>query len=79
MVHIEGSILHAKESLKTIPEVHSEEERDYYEGEGSSVDIMSTDELNENDWPQVPSSFSLADVAEDLEAKYKAEMERPRA
>ena len=30
-----------------------------------------------NDWPQVSSSFSLADAAKDSEAKYKAAMEEP--
>ena len=63
LVHTEGSILHAKESLKSIPEVNSEEERDYYEGEGGSVDSMSTYEVNENEWPQVSRSFSLEDAA----------------
>ena len=77
LVHTEGSILHAKESLKAIPEVDSEEERDYYEGEGGSVDNMSTDEVNEDEWPQVSSSFSLADASADLEAKYKAAMAAP--
>ena len=51
--------------------------RYFYEGEGGFVDIMSIDEVNENDWPQVSSSFSLADDAQDLEAKYKAAMEAP--
>ena len=74
LVHTEGSILHAKESLKAILEVDSEEERDFYEGEGGFVDIMSTDEVNEDEWPQVSSSFSLADASADLEAKYKAAM-----
>ena len=77
LVHTEGSILHANESLISILELDSEEERDIYEGEGGSVDSMSTDEVNENDWPQVSSSFSLADDAQDLEAKYKAAMEAP--
>ena len=75
LIHTEGSILHAKKSLNPIPEVNSEEEMDFYEGEGGSLDSMSTDEVNENDWPQVSSSFSLADAAKDLEAKYKAAME----
>ena len=77
LIHTEGSILHANESLKSIPEVESEEERDFYEGEGGFVDSMSTYEDNENDWPQDSSSFSLADDAQDLEAKYKASMEAP--
>ena len=77
LIHTEGSKLHAKESLKSIPEVDSEEERDFYEGEGGCGDNMSTYEVNENDWPQVSSSFSLADAAQDLEAKYKATMEAP--
>ena len=55
----------------------SEEERDYYEGEGGSVDNMSIDEVNEDEWPQVSSSFSLADASANLEAKYKAAMAAP--
>ena len=77
LVHTEGSILHAKESLKAILEVDSEEERDFYEGEGGSVDSMSTDEVNEDDWPQVSSSYSLVDASADLKAKYQAAMEAP--
>ena len=77
LVHTEGSILHAKESLKAIIEVDSEEKRDYYEGEGDSVDNMSTNEVNEDEWPQVSSSFCLADASADLEAKYKAAMAAP--
>ena len=77
LVHTEDSILHSKESLKVIPEVDSEEERDFYEGEGGSVDSMSTDEVNEDEWPQVLSSFSLADASTDLEAKYKGPMAAP--
>ena len=50
--------------------------RIFYEGEGGSVDSMSTYEANEDDWPQVSSS-SLADASADLEAKYKAVMEAP--
>ena len=57
--------------------MESEEERDLYEGEGGFVDIMSTYEVIENDWPQVSSFFSLADAAQDLEANYKASMEAP--
>ena len=30
-----------------------------------------------NEWPQVLSSFSLADASADLEAKYKASMASP--
>ena len=66
LVHTEGSILQAKESLKAILEVDSEEERDFYAGEGGSVDNMSTDEVNEDDWPQVSSSYSLEDASADL-------------
>ena len=77
LVHTEGSILHAKESLKAIPEVESGEKRDYYEGEEGSVDSMSTYEVNEDKWPQVSSFFSLADASVDLEAKYKAAMAAP--
>ena len=77
LVHTEGSILHAKESLKAIPEVDSEEERDFYEGEGGSVDSMSTYEVNKDEWPRVSSTFSLADAFADLKAKYKAAMEAP--
>ena len=33
LVHTKSSILQAKESLKAIPEVDSDEERDYYKGE----------------------------------------------
>ena len=38
---------------------------------------MSTDEANKDDWPQVSSSFSLADASAYMEAKYKAVMEAP--
>ena len=55
----------------------SEEKRDFYAGEGGSADSMSTDEVNEDEWPQVSSSFSLADASVDLKAKYKAAMEAP--
>ena len=48
LVHTEGSVLHAKESLKSIPEVNSEEERDFYEVEGGTVENMSIDEVNED-------------------------------
>ena len=77
LVHTDGFILHAKVSLKSTPEVNSEEKRDFYESEGGSVDSMSTDEANEDDWPQVSSSFSLVDASADLEAKYEAAMEAP--
>ena len=77
LVHIEGSILQAKESLKTIPEVDSEEERDFYAEEGGSEASMSTDEVNEDDWPQMSSSYSLEDASADLEAKYKVAMAAP--
>ena len=77
LVHTEGSILQIKESLKAIPEVDSEEERDFYAGEGGSIDNMSTDEINEDDWPQVLSFYSLADASADLKAKYQATMEAP--
>ena len=38
---------------------------------------MSTYEVNEDEWPQVSSPFSLADASADLKAKYKATMEAP--
>ena len=38
---------------------------------------MSTDEVNEDDWPQVSSSYSLADASADLKAKYLAAIESP--
>ena len=42
-----------------------EEEKDYYAGEGGSVDFMSTDAEAEDEWLQVPSTFSLEDVAKE--------------
>ena len=77
LVHTEGFIFHANESLKAIPVVDSEKERDYNEGEGGSVDSMSIDEVNEDEWPHVSSSFSLADVSAYLEVKYEAAMATP--
>ena len=41
------------------------------------MDNMSTDEVNEDEWPQVSSSFSLEDASADLEAKYETAMEAP--
>ena len=55
----------------------SEKEKDFYVGEGGSVDSMSTDEVNEDDWPQVSSSYSLAEASTDLKAKYQAAIEAP--
>ena len=77
LVHTQGSLLHAKEALKSIPEGNEEDEEDYYAGEGGSVDSMSTDAGDEDEWLQVPSSFSLEDAAEDLKSKYKAAMAEP--
>ena len=36
---------------------------------------MSTDDEAEDEWLQVPSTFSLEDAANELRAKYKAAME----
>ena len=77
LFHTKGSILKANDSLKAIPEVDSEEGRGFYAGEGGSVDSMSVDEVNEVDWPQVSSSYSLVDASADLKAKYQAAMEAP--
>ena len=74
LVHTQGSLLHAKEALKTIPEANEEEEEDFYAGEGGSVDSMSTDVEADDEWLQVPSSFSLEDAAEELKSKYEAFM-----
>ena len=49
---------------------------DYYAGEGGSVDSMSTEGANDDEWLEVPSQFSLEDAAEDLRSKYKAAMAR---
>ena len=72
LVHTQASILHSKEALQSIPEVNEE---DYYAGEGGSVDSMSTDAEADNEWLQVPSTFSREDDARELRAKYKAAME----
>ena len=74
LVHTEESLIHAKEVLKTIPEDNKEEEEDFYSGEGGSVDSMSTDVGDDDEWLQVPSSFSLENTIEDLKSKYKAAM-----
>ena len=66
LVHTEGSLLHAKEVFKIIPEANEEEAEDYHAGEGGSVDSMSTDVGDDDEWLQVPSLFSLKDAVEDL-------------
>ena len=58
LVYTQGSLLHAKEALKSIPEGNEEDEEDYYTCEGGSVYSMSTDARDEDEWLQVPSSFS---------------------
>ena len=35
---------------------------------------MSTDACDDDEWLQVPSSFSMEDAVEDLKSKYKATM-----
>ena len=66
-------MLHAKEALKSIPE--EEDEEDIFAGEGGSVDSMSSEGADEDEWLQVPSHFSLEDAAKDLRKKYKEFME----
>ena len=39
------------------------------------VEAMSTDAEAEDEWLQVPSTFSLGDAAEELRVKYKEAME----
>ena len=63
LVHSQASILHSKEALKSIPKVNEEKEEDYYAGEGGSVDSMSIDAEAEDEWLQVPSTFTLEYVA----------------
>ena len=79
LVHTQGSILQAKATLNTIPEANEEEEEEenYYKGEGGSVDSISTDVGDDDEWLQVPSSFSLEDAIKDLKSKYKAAMVEP--
>ena len=76
LFHTQGSLLHAKDGLKIIPE---EDEKDYYAGEDGSVDSMSTDVGYNEEWLQVPNSFSLEDATNDLKAKYQESMAYPEA
>ena len=57
-------MIHAKEALKSIPD--GEEEEDYYDGEGGSIDSISTEGANDDGWLEVPSQFSLKDATGDL-------------
>ena len=50
LVHTQRSMLHAKEVLKSIPEGKEEYEEDYYASEGGSVDYMSTEGADDDEW-----------------------------
>ena len=66
LIHTHISILHSKEALKSIPEEEEGNEEDYYAGEGGSIDYMSTNGVDDDEWLQVPSEFSLEAAAKDL-------------
>ena len=75
LLHTQKSMLHAKEALKSILEGEEEDEEDYFVGEGGSVDSMSSEGADEDEWLQVPSHFLLEYAAKDLKKKYKETME----